>query len=97
MLQAKYAIVEFESPNEVQAILSSKQLPMFFGKHLIIKKRIFKEPMQKSPKQSSKTRKEKVSLGQQKIGSFLEEEILDKIKCSSTVTSHFSLLYVQYI
>ena len=89
--------MEFECPGEVQAILSSKQLPLFSGKHLIIKKRIFKEPMQKSPKRSEiSTRKEKVSLGRQKIGSFLEEGILDRIECSSTVTSCIKLILKLY-
>ncbi len=88
-LQAKYAIVEFECPTVPQAILASQQLPLFFGKHLIIKKRTLKEPTRESPKQSSKSRKEKLSVHQEKTGSFLEEEVLERIKCSPMVIFPF--------
>jgi hypothetical protein len=66
---------------------------LFFGKHLIIKKRTLKEPTQESPKQSLKSRKEKVNACQEKTGSFLEEEVIERIKCSPTVIFPFSCFY----
>ena len=81
-MQAKYAIVEFECPTEAEAILRSQQLPLFFGKHLIIKKRTFKERMKENSKDSFKSRKEK---GKGKTKYFLDEEIIEKIRHMTTV------------
>jgi hypothetical protein len=60
-------------------------LPLFFEKKLIIKKRTLKEPTHESPKQSSKSRKEKMRKNQEKTGYFLEEDVLERIKCYPTV------------
>ncbi|XP_028405404.1 speckle targeted PIP5K1A-regulated poly(A) polymerase-like [Dendronephthya gigantea] len=80
--KATFAIVEFDCPTEAEAILKSQQLPLFFGKHLIIKKRTLKERFQENPKESYKSRKEKERA---KTGCFLDEEVIEKIKHMTTL------------
>lgn len=86
-LQTKYAIVEFGNPAEAQTLLTLKQLPLFFGKQLIIKKRTVKEQAGERPKakQTSKPRKEKTLSCQGKSSSFLAEDVLESIKLCRTV------------